>query len=56
MVLGLVARRNEGAEVRSGWEDESIDEILLQVLDLLLFAEEASGGFGLSDADDVRLA
>ena len=42
--------------MRSGWEDESINEILLQILDLLLFAEESSRGFGLPDADDVRLA
>lgn len=56
MVLGLISRRDEGAEVGSGWEDESINEILLQILDLLLFAEESSRGFGLPDADDVRLA
>lgn len=56
MVLGLISRRDEGAEVGSGWEDESINEILLQILDLLLFAEESSRGFGLPDTDDVRLA
>jgi hypothetical protein len=56
MVLCLISRRDEGAEVGSGWEDESINEILLQILDLLLFAEESSRGFGLPDADDVRLA
>ena len=56
MIFGLISWRNKGTEVGGGWKDEPINKILLQILNLLLFAEEASGGLGLFDANDVWFA
>lgn len=42
--------------MRSGGEDESIDEVFLHILDPLLLVEEIGGELGLADADDVGLA
>ena len=52
----VVPGGDEGAEVGSGGEDESVYVIFLVVFDLLVPAEEGTGAFYLLDGDDVGLA
>lgn len=53
LILHQMPGRDEGTEVRGGGEDESIDEVLLRFLCLLIFHEEQGLRFDLGYADDI---
>lgn len=52
-VFDFIPGGDEGAEVRGGGEDESIDIVLLVVLYFFLFVEDGVGVLDLFDADDI---